>query len=103
MTTNLLDICRDQCGSKCCRSPMASHLPLQRRERHLFDGEELVREIKVLDKRGLPMTRRGTFVKFNGQCPKLADDGSCSIYEQRPVTCRKFPTQAVRGCLLWPT
>ena len=31
-----------------------------------------------------------TFVSWNG-CVFLGDDGLCSIYDERPITCRMFP------------
>ena len=30
------------------------------------------------------------------------DDNLCTIYNERPNACRRFPRKAYTGCLVWP-
>lgn len=34
-------------------------------------------------------------------CPKLTADGRCSIYDDRPVTCRDYEPASDRLCVHW--
>lgn len=42
------------------------------------------------------------FTANGGQCPALTEDFQCGIYEDRPIACRLFPSEATHGCLIWP-
>ena len=53
--------------------------------------------IESLELRGIPLVRHSIgseyvdLMKLPVKCKHLADDGMCSIYEQRPDICREFP------------
>lgn len=39
------------------------------------------------------------YVTANFSCPKLGDDGRCTIYENRPDTCRNYEPASDRLCV----
>lgn len=50
------------------------------------NGQDLARiQERVKATRGMDFDARGRFV---APCPMLADDGSCSVYDVRPLACR---------------
>ncbi len=100
------DICVDECGSKCCRTP-GFYLPLKPEEEQLFEGHPIRTSVRVRknDIDAVGGVLRGRFISFQdtgGRCPHLDTKGMCGIYETRPTCCRRFPEEPTPGCLLWP-
>ena len=75
-----------QCAG-CCRSysPRFKTPDLKRISRHLRlkESEFITRYLRV--------DEEGDFVTRTSPCPFLGADNFCSIYEQRPSDCRRFP------------
>lgn len=99
-----IEVCVDECGSKCCRTPNF-YLPLKPEEEALFEGYPIRDEVAIRnDKIGGKL--KGRFISFQdtgGRCPHLDFTGLCTIYEDRPGCCRAFPDEPVAGCLVWPS
>lgn len=99
-----VELCVDECGSKCCRTP-SFYLPLKPHEEALFEGYPIRNEVTIRnDKLGSKL--KGRFISFQdtgGRCPHLDFAGMCTIYEDRPDCCRAFPDEPVPGCLVWPS
>ena len=77
--------CR-QCAN-CCRnySPRFKTPDIKRISRHLKLREsEFIQKYLVVDE-------DGDFVTASKPCPFLAADNFCSIYDQRPSDCHRFP------------
>jgi Fe-S-cluster containining protein len=49
-----------------------------------------LRESEFID-RYLKVDEEGDFVTRSSPCPMLGEDNRCSIYEDRPSDCRRFP------------
>ncbi len=49
-----------------------------------------LRESKFIDKY-LTIDQEGDYVLISKPCPFLGDDNFCSIYEDRPSDCKRFP------------
>lgn len=75
-----------QCAS-CCKnySPRFKTPDVKRISRHLK-----MRESEFIDKY-LQVDDEGDFVVKSKPCPFLGADNFCSIYEERPSDCRRFP------------
>jgi Fe-S-cluster containining protein len=96
------DICVNQCGANCCKSP--GNLGV--------DKEEGFRLRQLAKDRGIKLSmfsRPGTtswVINFTEQpdkhCPFLENNNLCSIYDQRPTACSQYPRQPQEKCLLWP-
>jgi len=103
------EVCAVECGARCCRAPA----------RLLVTEDELDRLAELADARGVtitvvpvatrrdPTTRAGSMIVHadqpGGVCPFLIEASNlCSIYEDRPDACRRFPTKPEPGCVLWP-
>lgn len=90
-----IELCAQECGARCCRAPnwVALNDHEMRRLRALKP------EIKVLN------IERGAwaldFGDNGGACPFLANN-LCSIYDERPFDCRRFPVAPQDFCLVWP-
>lgn len=105
------DSCRDP--GHCCRS---FHVP-----RH-FKLEDTRKEVLAMMRAGLdgfgrnceqvpfiPLTRRHFYgvegatepysVTWTFSCPKLGEDGRCSIYETRPGACRRYEPKSDGLCV----
>lgn len=75
-----------QCAN-CCKnySPRFKTPDVKRISRHLKMREsEFIQKYLVVDE-------DGDFVANTKPCPFLGDDNFCSIYEQRPSDCHRFP------------
>lgn len=75
-----------QCAN-CCKnySPRFKTPDLKRISKHLKMREsDFIQTYLVVDE-------EGDFVVNSKPCPFLATDNSCSIYEERPSDCRRFP------------
>ena len=87
-SSDSLEICSKQCGSKCCKSTPPA-----------LTKEDIKRiEVQVKQepwKKTIETEQKTTYVvakKNQGNnCFFLLEDGSCAIYEQRPLDCRLFP------------
>ena len=75
-----------QCAN-CCKnySPRIKTPDIKRISRHLR-----MRESEFIDKY-LVVDEDGDFVVNTKPCPFLGTDNFCSIYEERPSDCRRFP------------
>lgn len=75
-----------QCAN-CCRnySPRFKTPDIKRISKHLG-----MRESEFIDQY-LTVDEEGDFVVKSLPCPFLGADNFCSIYEQRPSDCRRFP------------
>jgi Fe-S-cluster containining protein len=75
-----------QCAN-CCKtySPRFKTPDIKRISRHLD-----MRESEFIDQY-LRVDEEGDFVVKTTPCPFLGSDNACSIYEQRPSDCRRFP------------
>ena len=75
-----------QCAN-CCKnySPRIKTPDIKRISRHLR-----MRESEFIDKY-LVVDEDGDFVVNTKPCPFLGADNFCSIYEERPSDCRRFP------------
>ena len=75
-----------QCAN-CCRnySPRFKTPDVKRISRHLKMKESVFIETY------LRVDEDGDFVARSAPCPFLGADNFCSIYEQRPSDCRRFP------------
>lgn len=75
-----------QCAN-CCKnySPRFKTPDVKRISRYLK-----MRESEFID-RYLKVDDDGDFVAKSLPCPFLSDDNRCSIYDQRPSDCRRFP------------
>lgn len=74
------------CGN-CCRnhSPRFKQPDIKRIAKHLKVKEgELISRFLRLDE-------EGDFVVQSTPCPFLGNDNACSIYDQRPSDCRRYP------------
>ena len=83
-----VELCVDECGSKCCRTP-SFYLPLKPHEEALFEGYPIRNEVTIRDEK-LGSKLRGRFISFQdtgGRCPHLDFAGMCTIYEDRPDCC----------------
>ena len=75
------------CG-ECCACCTTSHF--------VHVGPEEIRTLARIPREllfpapGLPAGNVLLGYDEHGRCPMLADDGRCSIYEQRPLTCRTY-------------
>ncbi len=98
------ELCVDECGSKCCRTP-SFYLPLKPEEEALFEGYP-IRDTVVIRDDAAGTKLKGRFFSFQdsgGRCPHLDFAGMCTIYEDRPDCCRSFPDEPIAGCLVWPS
>lgn len=75
-----------QCAN-CCKnySPRFKTPDIKRISRHLA-----MRESEFIDTY-LKVDEDGDFVAKSSPCPFLGTDNFCSIYEERPSDCRRFP------------
>ena len=75
-----------QCAN-CCKkySPRFKTPDIKRISRHLK-----MRESEFIDT-SLKVDEEGDFVARSTPCPFLGADNYCSIYEQRPSDCHRFP------------
>jgi Fe-S-cluster containining protein len=75
-----------QCGN-CCKnySPRFKTPDIKRISRHLQMKESVFIETF------LKVDEEGDFVARSMPCPFLGHDNYCSIYEERPSDCRRFP------------
>jgi hypothetical protein len=75
-----------QCGN-CCRnhSPRFKTPDIKRIAKHLR-----LRESEFIDQY-LRLDEEGDYVVKQSPCPFLGDDNYCSIYEQRPSDCARYP------------
>jgi Fe-S-cluster containining protein len=75
-----------QCAN-CCKnySPRFKTPDVKRISRHLK-----LRESEFIDKY-LKVDEDGDFVVKSTPCPFLGSDNLCTIYEERPSDCRRFP------------
>jgi Fe-S-cluster containining protein len=75
-----------QCAN-CCRnySPRFKTPDIKRISKHLK-----MRESEFIDKY-LKVDEDGDFVAKSAPCPFLGSDNFCSIYDQRPSDCHRFP------------
>jgi len=91
-------LCAGQCGARCCRAP--GSVLLSEREANRM----AMRLRTPLMLRTIPGDQRArmNFSENGGQCPMLAPDFSCAIYDHRPVACHDFPQAPMAGCLVWP-
>ena len=87
--------CAKECWGTCCIKENVTTLHLS-----VYDVYKLLNKrkdasindlisIKIDEKTNLPKA----FIKWkeNGWCPNLAEDGTCTVYEERPFACRIFP------------
>ncbi len=86
------------CWNKCCHGAdvIVTPMDMLRLSRHFG-----IRPIEFLDrycyqaqweKAGLPVAKlRMTGEDGAGPCPFVADEAGCTVYEDRPVTCRYYP------------
>ena len=87
-----------QCGECCRRLLIDSHLirkglPLFSDEHGLFPGE-LIRPGVGIGQPGEPDFRIISYQMTEMVCPHL-EEGSCSIWQTRPVVCRSYPYMPV--------
>ena len=75
-----------ECGN-CCKnySPRFKTPDVKRISKHLK-----MRESEFIDKY-LRVDNDGDFVLLSKPCPFLGSDNFCSIYDQRPSDCHRFP------------
>ncbi|MFZ9718140.1 MAG: YkgJ family cysteine cluster protein [Chitinophagaceae bacterium] len=75
-----------QCA-RCCKhySPRFKTTDIKRISRHLN-----MRESVFIDTY-LKLDEEGDYVVKSSPCPFLGEDHRCSIYEERPSDCRRFP------------
>jgi Fe-S-cluster containining protein len=73
--------------ANCCKnySPRFKTPDIKRISRHLN-----LRESEFIDKY-LEVDEEGDFVARSKPCPFLGADNFCSIYDERPSDCRRFP------------
>lgn len=94
------EICSKQCGAKCCRAP--SRMVILREEAELMSllmGKERAQSTPVVPK------DNGTFEMHfkdtGGACPFLDQKTNlCTIYDQRPLACRKYPQVWEEACII---
>lgn len=120
-----------ECGAKCCRFfgipadyrdvmhesgvPMEIYQSdLEPDPSHYFSLREgiTIRGGHIIVDEGVPTremnTRLGRNVIVYSRCKALAEDDSCSIYEQRPESCRNFVARTAHlyfvpaGCIFDP-
>lgn len=75
-----------QCGA-CCKnySPRFKTPDIKRIAKHLQLKESVFIETY------LRLDNEGDYVVKSSPCPFLGSDNACSIYEERPSDCRRFP------------
>ena len=92
-----IEVCAKQCGGKCCRGP--GHVNVTNEER---------RRLVALNWRvGLTIVKRDDndmyAMNFKPACVFLDQATNlCTIYEQRPAACARFPVRPTRDCIVWP-
>jgi Fe-S-cluster containining protein len=97
--TDSYEICVNQCGGKCCKTGNAgigvAGLTITTQE---------MRRLKQLNKKA-KISSKGSkwlldFKENGGQCPFLSKDNLCTIHDDRPDACRKYPLWYEPKCLL---
>jgi len=102
-----VEVCAVECGAKCCRQRGQVVFMTDDEQERLarLAGTRTIRFREVAEKRD-PTHRAGwllAFVDNGGVCPFLDQSSNlCSIYEDRPLACRRFPTAPTAGCPVWP-
>jgi Fe-S-cluster containining protein len=93
----------NSCVATCCTMPVEVTLDdLIRLQLATVDETNLKKIANRLIKEGIisqyrEKTKLFTFIhKANGDCYFLDYDRKCTVYENRPGVCRKFPTQMSR-------
>lgn len=85
-----VELCVGECGAACCKAPG-----------RVFLGTVEMRQLKRLGNIKVESAGRGKWLmEFDGACLFLKDD-LCSIFENRPMACRRFPPKPTEGCLVW--
>lgn len=95
--TNLCDICPKP--GQCCRS-FVLHL-----NGEAFGEVETATQANVqMAIRGFPFLATGKvegYANFSFMCPMLGMDGRCTIYENRPMTCRIYKPASDPMCVFY--
>ena len=85
-----MDICR-KCGSKCCR-----YFCFEIDAPDDYDEFEDIRWYLCHEGVSVHVDEDGDwYISIANECAKLGVDGLCTIYEDRPLICRKYSTD---GC-----
>ncbi|MCK5542572.1 MAG: YkgJ family cysteine cluster protein [Desulfobacterales bacterium] len=86
-----------KCFTDCCRGIDIMLTPYDiltiSKELHLSSEEflALYTEPKMLEKTGLPVVKLILHTDDRKSCPFVHDEKGCSLYDQRPTTCRYYP------------
>ena len=90
--------CSIQCGGHCCRAFYLPYSPgaMAEQEPFLLDGEQIIAMVTYLGEFAEgegPANMRPGFRAAGHyyQCKNLGDDGLCTVYEERPSMCSKYP------------
>ncbi len=73
-----------KCDALCCRNQPSMFL--------------FPPEVETMTPLGVPITRYGPFGQFEAKmtkCPAVGPDNRCTIYADRPLVCRIFPTNLI--------
>ena len=92
-------VCAKECGAKCCRAP--SKMRIAPQEAALLGrllGKERAKKTPAHYNEKLGMYEID-FAETGGACPFLNRfTNLCTIYEERPLACRKYPTVFEKTC-----
>ena len=91
-----VELCVDECKAYCCRAGLETTLDEHevRRLNAKLNGMKLnVRFDKII--------RRYRW-SIGKPCIFLLKDSRCSIHDERPDACRRFPTRPKSWCAVWP-
>jgi len=86
---NSVDICRNVCKSKCCRStpPALTSEDIDKiKKRDNINIEEAIESAKKKEIFFVVSKKEGSH-----NCYFLSDEGECTIYADRPLDCKLFP------------
>ena len=91
-----VEVCVKECGAYCCRLGVEATITEEEigRLNEKLHGAQL--DVYWHEKKKRWRWRIGS------PCMFLTDDNYCSIHEERPECCRRFPSKPTEWCAVWP-
>jgi Fe-S-cluster containining protein len=83
--------CREGCSACCVYSKRVALLPIELRR--IIDRVEQQGQLEEVARRAEIRRARG-----KGACPLLSRDGRCSVYAERPLSCRRYHSLSRQDC-----
>lgn len=94
-----VDLCVDECGAYCCRCGVVAGITTEERDRlnAKLHGITIKTEHIERDHWRWHIGKPCLFLTTSGP-----DKNKCSIHNERPECCRRFPARPVTWCPVWP-